>query len=84
VGPIVGGFVLTALPEVLRAVQEYRGFFNGLVLLVVIVFLPGGLIDPAGWRNLWSRFNPDDDNRKPEKALASAGNQKDDSHAGTD
>jgi branched-chain amino acid transport system permease protein len=55
VGPIVGGLVLTALPEVLRFLQEYRGVFNGLVLLLVIVYLPGGLINPAGWRALWRR-----------------------------
>ncbi len=80
-GPIVGGFVLTALPEVLRAVQEYRGFFNGLVLLLVIVFLPGGLIDPAGWRNLWSRFRSEDDTRS---ANAPDDTQKEESHAETD
>ncbi|TVR20899.1 MAG: branched-chain amino acid ABC transporter permease [Anaerolineaceae bacterium] len=53
-GPIVGGFVLTALPEVLRRFNEYRGVFNGLVLLLVIVYLPGGLINPQGWRKLWA------------------------------
>ncbi|MEQ8676110.1 MAG: branched-chain amino acid ABC transporter permease [Aggregatilineales bacterium] len=53
VGPIVGGLVLTALPEVLRFLKEYRGVFNGLVLLVVIVYLPGGLINPTGWRKTW-------------------------------
>lgn len=61
VGPIVGGMVLTAMPEVLRAVNEYRGFFNGLVLLLVIVFLPGGLVNPEGWRQFWSRLRGTDD-----------------------
>jgi len=56
VGPIVGGMVLAALPEVLRFLQEYRGVFNGLVLLSVIVFLPGGLVNPSGWRLAWSRL----------------------------
>ncbi len=55
VGPIVGGMVLTALPEVLRDLNQYRGVFNGLVLLVVIVYLPGGLINPTGWRRLAQR-----------------------------
>lgn len=55
-GPIIGGLTLTALPEVLRFLKEYRGVFNGLVLLLVIVYLPGGLINPAGWRALWRRL----------------------------
>lgn len=56
VGPIVGGLVLTALPEVLRFLKEYRGVFNGLVLLLVIVYLPGGLINPSGWMRAWRRL----------------------------
>lgn len=48
-GPIVGGMILTALPEVLRFVNEYRGVMNGFLLLVVIVYFPGGVINPAGW-----------------------------------
>ena len=56
VGPIVGGLVLGALPEVLRFLAQYRGVFTGLVLLLVIVYLPGGLINPAGWSRLWRRF----------------------------
>jgi branched-chain amino acid transport system permease protein len=57
VGPIVGAMVLTAMPEVLRFLKEYRGVFNGLVLLIVIVYLPGGLINPAGWARAWRRLN---------------------------
>jgi branched-chain amino acid transport system permease protein len=53
VGPILGGLVLTALPEVLRPVKQYRGVFNGLILLLVIVYLPGGLIAPL--EGLWRR-----------------------------
>jgi branched-chain amino acid transport system permease protein len=44
VGPILGAMVLTGLPEVLRPVREYRGVINGLILMLVIVYLPGGLI----------------------------------------
>ena len=55
VGPIVGGLVLGALPEVLRFLAQYRGVFNGLVLLLVIVYLPGGLVNPAGWRRAGAR-----------------------------
>jgi branched-chain amino acid transport system permease protein len=52
-GPIIGGFVLTALPEVLRDFKQYRGVVNGAILLIVIVYLPGGLVNPAGWARLW-------------------------------
>ncbi len=43
VGPIIGGLTLGALPEMLRFFGRYRGVFNGLVLLLVIVYLPGGI-----------------------------------------
>lgn len=55
VGPIVGGIMLTGLPEVLRFASQYRGVINGLVLMLAIVYLPGGIVNPAGWRALWRR-----------------------------
>lgn len=55
-GPIIGGMALTALPEVLRFVNEYRGVINGFVLLVVIVYFPGGLVNPAGWMAVYRRM----------------------------
>ncbi|MCK6580935.1 MAG: branched-chain amino acid ABC transporter permease [Anaerolineae bacterium] len=55
-GPIVGGIVLTGLPEVLRFASQYRGVINGLVLLLMIVYVPGGLVNPAGWARLWRRL----------------------------
>ena len=55
IGPIVGGLVLGALPEVLRFLQQYRGLFNGLVLLLVIVYLPGGLVNPSGLAGFWQQ-----------------------------
>lgn len=56
VGPIVGAFVLSALPEVLRDFKEYRGIASGVILLLVIVYLPGGLVNPAGWARAWKRL----------------------------
>lgn len=47
-GPVLGAALLTVLPEVLRFLQNYRDIANGLVLLLVIVFLPSGL---------WSAFS---------------------------
>ena len=53
IGPIIGGMVLEALPEVLRQVQQYRGLFTGIVLLGAIVYLPNGLVDPEGFKGLF-------------------------------
>jgi branched-chain amino acid transport system permease protein len=48
VGPVLGAALLTALPEILRGVGVTAGpirmFVNGLILLMVILFLPNGLI----------------------------------------
>jgi branched-chain amino acid transport system permease protein len=41
--PVVGSTVLTVLPELLRPLHDYRGIFNGVVLLLIILFLPEGL-----------------------------------------
>ena len=46
-GPILGAALLTALPEILRGIGVTAGpirlFVNGLILLLVILFLPNGL-----------------------------------------
>jgi branched-chain amino acid transport system permease protein len=44
-GSVLGAALLTALPELLRFLNNYRTIVNGLVLLAVILFLPGGLVD---------------------------------------
>ena len=46
VGPILGGSILTLLPEVLRFLQSWRGAVNGAILILVVLFLPTGLWDP--------------------------------------
>ncbi|HEV2907624.1 MAG TPA: branched-chain amino acid ABC transporter permease [Candidatus Eremiobacteraceae bacterium] len=42
-GPILGTALLTVLPEALRFLHDYRDAVNGLILLLVIIFLPQGL-----------------------------------------
>jgi branched-chain amino acid transport system permease protein len=49
-GPILGATLLTALPEVLRPLKEYRDIFAGLVLMGVIIYLPRGLVTLAELR----------------------------------
>ncbi|HUS15351.1 MAG TPA: branched-chain amino acid ABC transporter permease [Chloroflexia bacterium] len=60
-GPVVGGMVFTALPEVLRGVADVGGLppwltaflkegrliIFGVLLIVGTVFLPGGFVTPA-------------------------------------
>jgi branched-chain amino acid transport system permease protein len=57
-GPVVGAAFLTLLPEILREVGSragfapgpFRIFLNGAILLVVILFLPNGLVSlPDVW-----------------------------------
>jgi len=45
-GAILGAAVLFSLPEYLRVARDYDVLIYGVVLLLVVMFLPGGL---AGW-----------------------------------
>jgi branched-chain amino acid transport system permease protein len=42
VGAVAGAALLSILPEVIRALADFREVTNGLILLVVILFVPGG------------------------------------------
>lgn len=44
IGPVLGAFVLTALPEVLRPLHDFRMVFNGLIIILVVIFLPQGIL----------------------------------------
>ncbi|MEB3332594.1 MAG: branched-chain amino acid ABC transporter permease [Synechococcaceae cyanobacterium] len=46
IGPVLGGLVLTALPELLRPLGDIRLIVFGLVILIGPVFAPQGLITP--------------------------------------
>ena len=49
-GPVLGATLLTALPEILRPLKEYRDIFAGLILMGVIIYLPRGLVTLAELR----------------------------------
>ncbi|GAB3630234.1 amino acid ABC transporter [Pandoraea terrae] len=49
-GPVLGSTILTLLPELLRAFQAYRLVVNGLILVLIVLFLPKGIWDPARMR----------------------------------
>jgi branched-chain amino acid transport system permease protein len=48
-GPVVGGLLLTALPEVLRPVGDVRLVLFGLVIVLGPVLAPRGLVSPNCW-----------------------------------
>ena len=54
-GPVLGAVILTLLPEVLRAFKAYRLVVNGVILVLIVLFLPKGLWDPARMRRWFSR-----------------------------
>ncbi len=43
-GPLLGAALLTALPELLRFLRDYRDIFQGAILILVIIYLPRGLV----------------------------------------
>lgn len=42
-GPILGAALVTALPEVLRPLQDARDYVYGAIFIVVLIWAPGGL-----------------------------------------
>ncbi len=51
IGPTIGATILTLLPEALRQLKDFRLAFNGLILIVVILYLPKGIWDPRRIRS---------------------------------
>ena len=46
-GPVLGAWVLTLLPELLRGFADVRLVLNGVVIVLAVLFLPRGLL---AWR----------------------------------
>lgn len=44
-GAVLGGVVITLLPELLRGFGHYRPLINGVVLIVIIIYSPQGIWD---------------------------------------
>ena len=42
--PVLGAFILTLLPEVLRSLANYRGLVSGSIIVLVVIFMPRGLL----------------------------------------
>jgi branched-chain amino acid transport system permease protein len=55
VGPVVGAIVLTFLPELLRGFGELRLMIYGIALMLVVLFMPGGIVQ--AWIQLKTRIS---------------------------
>ena len=56
-GPVVGSFLLTLLPEMLRGLKDFRLVVNGVLLVVIVLFLSRGLWDPVLFRRVAGYFS---------------------------
>ena len=56
VGPVLGAVVLTFLPELLRGFGELRLMIYGLALTLVVLFMPGGMVQ--AWVSIRRRIRP--------------------------
>ncbi len=54
-GALVGAAILTILPEALRFMGEYRGMVNGAILVLVILYMPHGLVNPNWFRRIFRK-----------------------------
>ncbi|MQR01722.1 branched-chain amino acid ABC transporter permease [Glaciimonas soli] len=55
IGPVIGATFLTLLPEVLREFNDYRLAANGIILVLVILYLPKGIWDPRRIRAFFKK-----------------------------
>jgi branched-chain amino acid transport system permease protein len=56
-GPVVGAAIMTFVPELLRISHEMEPIITGLVLILLVIFLPGGVLSiPDRFRFFSSRM----------------------------
>src|SRR5215471_14766011 len=53
IGPVFGAILLTVLPELLRGIGDLRLIVYGAAVTLVVLFMPGGLVEAA---RLFARF----------------------------
>ena len=54
-GPIIGALIMTFVPEILRITGEIEPIFTGFLIIVLIKFLPGGVLSLFAKREGWHR-----------------------------
>ena len=47
IGPVWGAILLTVLPELLRGVGDMRLIIYGVAVTLVVLFMPGGIVQAA-------------------------------------
>jgi branched-chain amino acid transport system permease protein len=52
-GPIIGTTLFMLIPEFSRPLQMYRPLVYGAVLILIVFFMPKGLIGLGGYSRLW-------------------------------
>jgi branched-chain amino acid transport system permease protein len=52
-GPIVGALFMTLLPEFLRIAGSFEPIITGVLIILVIMFMPSGIIGSQDHRLLW-------------------------------
>jgi branched-chain amino acid transport system permease protein len=53
-GPIIGTIVLMAVPELLQIVPSLKTLINGIILMLFLIFLPGGIT--GGVKKAWQKL----------------------------
>lgn len=56
-GPILGALIISLLPQALGALGDYKLIVNGLILVLIVLFLPQGIWDPARFKR-WLKKSP--------------------------
>jgi branched-chain amino acid transport system permease protein len=51
-GPVIGSLIMTFIPEFLRVTEGVEPIFTGILIILLILFLPSGLL---GLTRLWRR-----------------------------
>jgi branched-chain amino acid transport system permease protein len=54
-GPIIGTVVLTLLAELFRTIGEFQPMISGMIAILVMLFMPGGLVSLLGRSRKWLR-----------------------------
>jgi branched-chain amino acid transport system permease protein len=72
IGPFITGFILVAVPEVLRSFAEYRLVIYGMLFVIVMLFRPQGLLGYVEMnlnfaRRWWKKLFPDKDKLSVER-----------------
>jgi branched-chain amino acid transport system permease protein len=59
-GALFGAIFLTSLPNVLHFFDEYKDIFYGLILVIILIFLPEGVVVAVRNRLIAGRRKPED------------------------